>query len=60
MREIQRKECNGAHSPNLELMLLLDPSLIPDPCLTVFQEKGAPDDICLPFYTAHKAWDDVH
>ena len=41
-------------------MLLLDPSLIPDPCLTAVQEKGAPDDIYLAFYTAHEAWDDVH
>ena len=46
--------------PNPELMLLLDPSLIPDPCLTVFQEKGAPDDSCLLFYTAHEAQGDVH
>ena len=60
MREIQREECNGAHSPNPELMLLLDPSLIPDPCLPVFQENGAPDDIYLPFYTACEAQDDVH
>ena len=45
---------------NLELMLLLDPSLIPDPYLTVFQEKGALDDSCLPFYTVCKAQDDVH
>ena len=41
-------------------MLLLDPSLIPDPCLTTVQEKGAPDDIYLAFYTAHEAQDDVH
>ena len=60
VREIQREECNGAHSPNPESMLLLDPSLIPHPCLTVFQEKGAPDDNCLPFYTVCKAQDDVH
>ena len=60
MREIQREECNGAHSPNPELELLLDPSPIPDPCLTVSQEKGAPDDSCLCFYTAREAWDDVH
>ena len=33
-------------------MLLLDPSLIPDPCLTAVQGKGAPDDIYLAFYTA--------
>ena len=32
----------------------------PDPCLTVFQEKGAPDDSCLPFYTACKAHNDIH
>ena len=55
-----REECNGACSPNLELKLLLDPTLIPDPCLTVSQEKGAPDDNCLPFYTAHEARDDIH
>ena len=60
VREIQREECNGAHSPNPELRLLLDPSPIPDLCLTVFQKKGAPDNIYLPFYTAHEAWDDVH
>ena len=41
-------------------MLLLDPSLIPDPCLTAVLEKGAPDDIYLPFYTVCEAWDDVH
>ena len=60
VREIQREECNGAHFPNPELMLLLDPSPIPDPCLTVFQEKGASDNNCLPFYTAHEAQDDIH
>ena len=59
VREIQREECNSACSPNPELMLLLDPSPIPDPCLTMFQGKGAPDNSCLPFYTAHEAWDDV-
>ena len=47
-------------SPNLELMLLLDPSLIPDPCLAVFQEKEAPNNIYLPFHTACEARDDVH
>ena len=41
-------------------MLLLDPSLIQDPCLAVFQEKGAPDDNCLPFYTVCEARDDIH
>ena len=46
--------------PNLESMLLLDPSLIADPCLTAVLEKGAPDDICGAFYTAHETWDDVH
>ena len=46
--------------PNPELRLLLDPSLIPDPHLAVFQEKGASDDICGAFYIACKAWDDVH
>ena len=60
VREIQREESNGAHYLNPELMLLLDPSPIPDPCLTMFQEKGAPDNSCLPFYTAHKAQDDIH
>ena len=53
-------ECNVACSLNPELLLLLDPSLIPDPFLIVFQEKGAPDDSCLPFYTVHEAQDDVH
>ena len=41
-------------------MLLLDPSPIPDPCLTAVLGKGAPDDICGAFYTAHEAQDDVH
>ena len=41
-------------------MLLLDPSWIPDPCLTAVQEKGAPDNIYQAFYTAHEAWDDIH
>ena len=41
-------------------MLFLDPSPIPDPCLAVFQEKGAPDDVYLAFYTVCEAWDDVH
>ena len=45
---------------NLELMVLLDPCPIPDPCLTVFQEEGAPDNSCLPFYIACEAQDDVH
>ena len=60
MRKTQREECHNAHSLNSELMLPLDPSLIPDPCLTVSQEKGAPDDSCLRFYTARKVHDDVH
>ena len=46
--------------PNPELMLLLDPSLIPDPCLTAVLEKGAPDNICGAFYTMCKAQDDIH
>ena len=46
--------------PNPELMLLLDPSLNPDPCLTAVLEKGAPDDICGAFYTTCEARDDVH
>ena len=46
MREIQREECHSAHSPNPESKLLPDPHLIPDPCLTVSQEKGAPEDNC--------------
>ena len=38
---------------NPELMLLLDPSPIPDPCLTAVLEKEAPDDICgAPLYCA--------
>ena len=41
-------------------MLLLDPSLIPDPCLAAVLEKGAPDDICGAFYTARETRDDVH
>ena len=41
-------------------MVLLDPSPIPDPCLTAVQEKGAPDDSYLTFYTARKAQDDIH
>ena len=41
-------------------MLLLDPSLIPDPCLTAIQEKGAPDNIYLAFYTVHEAQDNIH
>ena len=60
MGGIQREECHGAHSLNPELKLLLDPSLIPDPCLAVSQEKGAPDNNCLHFYTVRKAPDDVH
>ena len=60
MREIQREECHGAHFLNLELMLPLDPSLIPDPCVTVSQEKGDPDDHCLCFYTVHEVCDDIH
>ena len=55
-----REECNDAHSPNPELILLLDPSPILDPCLAVFQEKGAPDDTYRAFYTAHEARDDIH
>ena len=43
-----------------ELRLLLDPSPIPDPCLTMFQERGAPDDICRAFYIAHEAQDEIH
>ena len=36
-----REECNDAHSPNLELMLLLDPSLIPDTLSPLcFRKKG--------------------
>ena len=49
VREIQRKECNGARSPNPDLMLLLDPSLIPDPCLAVFQEKEPQMIVAFPF-----------
>ena len=45
MRKIQGEECHGAHSPNLELKLLLDPSPIPDPCLAVSQEKKEPQTI---------------
>ena len=32
----------------------------PRPHLTVFQEKGAPDDICGAFYTTREARDDIH
>ena len=46
--------------PNPELMLLLDPSLIPDPCLTAVLEKGAPDNTYGAFYTMCEAWDDIH
>ena len=60
VREIQREECHSAHFLNSELMLPLDPSLIPDPCVAVSQEEGAPDDSCICFYTAHKVRDDIH
>ena len=40
VREILREECNDTHSPNPELMVLLDPSPIPNPCLTAVQAQG--------------------
>ena len=47
-------------TPEPGVEVTLDPSPIPDPCLTVFQEKGAPDNICGAFYIVCKARDDVH
>ena len=47
-------------TPEPGVDVTLDPSPIPDPCLTVIQEKGGPDNIYLPFYTAHEAQDDIH
>ena len=46
--------------PRVKVTKLLDPSPIPDPCLTVSQEEGAPDNNYLHFYIVHEAPDDIH